>query len=341
MGGPDKIEARLLELTREAGKSYGFDTAHDPNEPVGLFFQESDEGLVLFLVFYTRACRWSLCTGCPLPSTGSLHHVGLRALAKQIDAVFARPDVRARQGEIRKVIVSNQGSVLDEATFSSTALMYLVAQINLQLPQVAALSLETRAEYVDEPELEFLARAMAEGETRTVLEIAIGFEAFDEHIRNHRFRKGLSLAEFERLVDKVVRHDFHLKCYFMQKPVEQMSDEEAVRDIERAIDYLADLVERRGAHIGVHLNPTYAARGTPLGEAFLAGRYVPPQLLDVARAVRRARGKRLRVFVGLNDEGLAVAGGSFLRPGDERLVQELERFNRTGDFAILDAICTA
>ncbi|MCK4342848.1 MAG: hypothetical protein KAY37_14115 [Phycisphaerae bacterium] len=31
------------------------------------------------------------------------------------------------------------------------------------------------------------------------------------------------------------------------------------------------------------------------------------------------KGKSISIFVGLNDEGLAVAGGSFFRPGDEAL----------------------
>ncbi len=43
--------------------------------------------------------------------------------------------------------------------------------------------------------------------------------------------------------------------------------------------------------------------------------------------------------MGLFDEGLAVDGGSFLQEGDEELVKELERFNRTQDYDILDRIC--
>ena len=44
---------------------------------------------------------------------------------------------------MRKIIVSNNGSVLDEVTFSSTALIYLMAKLNLHLPNLAVLTLET------------------------------------------------------------------------------------------------------------------------------------------------------------------------------------------------------
>ena len=71
----------------------------------------------------------------------------------------------------------------------------------------------------------------------------------------------------------------------------------------------------------MHLNPTYVASGTVLAEKFKAGQYSPPKLTDVAKAVLSGRqflkSRRINIFVGLNDEGLAVEGGSFIRPGDE------------------------
>ena len=330
---PDHLQDAL-----QAPQKDTFDDDHAVDRPIQIYFQESHEGPVLFLIFYTAACRWRRCTGCPLPHTSSSRPVGLRPLIQQIDHVFAQPAVLERRLEIRKVIISNQGSMLDEETFSSLALMYLIIQLKLLLPKVERVCLESRAEYVDAEELEFLARGLAEGDTRATLEIGIGFEAFDPRIRNREFHKGLTLGAFEELAGKLQRHDFHLKCYFMQKPVPGLSDEDAVADIQAAIGYLADLAEARGAHISMHLNPTYAAVGTPLGQAFREGRFTPPHLRDVARAALAARGRRLPIFIGLWDEGLAEPGGSFLRPGEEDLVATLERFNRSQDFALLEAV---
>ena len=162
----------------------------------------------------------------------SKRHVPFRELMAQVDYVFRDTDVAGRRESIHKVIVSNNGSVLDEVTFSSTALIYLISQLNLHLPDLSVLSIETRPEYVDLAELEFLARVFdAKGDTPTVLEIAVGFEAFDDRIRNDVFRKGLPLEAFEKCVRKIAPYGYHLKCYFMQKPVPGMSDEEAVADV--------------------------------------------------------------------------------------------------------------
>lgn len=331
-----RVEQLILAATRAGGKTYDFDDAHDPKAPIGFFFQQSPEGLVLFLLFYTQACRWSRCRFCPLPSTSSLRHVGYHDLMAQVDHVFGHADVAPRLGEIRKVIVSNQGSMLDEQTFSSTALMYLVARCNQRLPNLAVLTLETRVEYVDDAELEFLARAIAEGETPTVLELAVGFEAFGEGVRNKDLLKGFSLAKFEQLVARSTAKGFRVKGYFLQKPVARMDDDEAVRDIKAAIEYLADLQRSvPGARLSMHLNPTYAARGTTLEQELRSSSWSPPQLRDTVRAVLFGKGRGLSIFVGLSDEGLATENGSFIRPGDQPFIDALEAFNRTQDYDAL------
>jgi radical SAM enzyme (TIGR01210 family) len=331
----DPIRRHLVEATQASGKTYAFDEQHDRSVPIAHWFQHSDDGPVLFIVLYTQACRWSCCTGCNLPSTSSASLVPFGDVIRQIDRVFCDPEVVARRNEIRKTIVSNNGSVLDEATFPTTALLHLLVRINQELPQMTVLSVETRAEYVDIEELEFLARVMRERSTPAEIELAVGFEAFDDDLRNGVFKKGLSLATFERLVDRIRHPNFRLKCYFMQKPVVMMSDTEAVEDICRGIDYLHEVSRRTGVRINMHLNPTFVAKGTPLEESFRRGTYSPPQLDDVMRAVLHGAGKSISIFVGLYDEGLSVPGGSFRRPGDDRLVGALESFNRTQDYGAL------
>ena len=117
-----------------------------------------------------------------------------------------------------------------------------------------------------------------------------------------------------------------------------MTDEEAVQDVRDAIDYLSELATRFRIRINMHLNPTYVAVGSLLEPAFERGEYEPPFLSDVARAVCHARGKNLSLCVGLNDEGLAVPGGSFIREGEgeEGLPERLNKFNATQDFSLLE-----
>ncbi len=332
---------QILEGSQKARKVYGFDEGHNSTEPAQHWFQESDEGLILFIVFYTQACRWSRCLGCNLPSKMSSTPISYKSLLAQVDWLFQHPDIQQRQSDIQKVIVSNNGSVLDQETFSSTALMYLLIQLNLNLPNLRLLSLETRVEYVDVAELEFISRALLEGETPTQLELAIGFEVFDDYIRNQVFDKGLSLHGFEEFVQRLSQYGYRLKCYFMQKPVPEMTDEAGIQDIQRAIAYLHRIATQYHVPINLHLNPTYVASGTLLVEAFQNGHYMPPRLCDVATAILAGKNTAVSIFVGLFDEGLAIEGGSFLRPGDEDWVTALEHFNRTQDYDRLEQVLLA
>jgi len=321
--------------TVQSGKSYEFTENVNARLPAQHWFQHAPDGLVFFIVFYTQACRWSQCLGCNLPSKMSQSHIPFQDIMTQIDFIFDYLLSGKEKQAIQKIIISNNGSILDEDTFSTTALVYFIAKMNMHCPRVTTLAIETRPEYADMEELEILARILKEGSVATQLELAIGFEVFDDRIRNEVFRKGMTLKGFEKFAEQISKHGFTLKTYFMVKPVPGMTEEEAVEDIADGIDYLDRISRKFGIGINMHLNPTYVAYGTPLEKAFLEKRYTPPLLETVRQAMLRAEGKSISLFAGLNDEGLAVPGGTFLREGDQSLVELMEEFNRTQNFDLL------
>ena len=310
----------------------------NPDRPVDVWMQESNEGKILFVVFYTKACQWRRCVGCNFHDNASVSHITYDHIINQIDYVF---DQVTDQVDINKVILSNGGSMLDEDTFSTTALIYLVAKLNLNHKHIKIISLESRVEYIDEAELTILKRALMEGNSETELEIGIGFEAYDERIRNNLFDKGLDLNDFERFLNMASGFEYSIKCYFMLKPVPNISDEEAIEDIKNSIDFLDTISRKFDTKINMHLNPTYVAKGTKLVEPFNNGDYVPPTLVDVAKSIISAKdldNENFSIYIGLSDEGLAVDGGSFIRSGDDALIQQLSEFNKTQDYSIIENI---
>jgi radical SAM enzyme (TIGR01210 family) len=330
-----QIEKNIRKRTEEARKTYTFQKNHNPKLPVKYWFQNPPEGLTLFIVFYTQACRWAKCLGCNLPSMVSSKPVSFHNIMRQIDFVFDYVMSYKQKISLRKIILSNNGSILDENTFSTTSLIYFFAKMNIHCPNISVISLESRPEYVDLEELEVLSRAIKEGQTPTQLELAIGFEAYDEKIRNDIFMKGLNLEKFDALVKLLSKYKVRLKTYFMQKPIPGMSEQEAIEDIKKAIDYIDNMANRYNVDINMHINPTYSAYGTQLEEEFLKGNFTPPLLENVRKAVLHAENKKLSVYIGLYDEGLSTPGGSFIREGDEELVNKLEEFNRTQNYELI------
>lgn len=327
----------LKDINKRSNKSYTFNE-QDPTRPAQYWFQKSHEGDILFVVFYTQACQWSRCRGCNLPSLSSEDHVSYRDIMAQIDYLihYSKIDLSG----IDKIIISNNGSVLDQRTFSTTALLYFVAMLNIHCTNATKITIETRPEYVDLAELEIIDRALKEGNHKTELELAIGFEAYDDTIRNDKFDKGLSFEVFEAFVKKIAQYNFSIKCYFMLKPVAGISTQESISDIHKALTYINGIAELYQIDINVHINPTYVAEGTELEAAFNNDEYTPPTLLDVATAVYPGRlmSDHTSIYIGLDDEGLAVDGGYFIRPGDEEILEELRVFNLTQDYDIISKI---
>lgn len=331
----NRFAETVEKINKECGKFYQFREEHNPRLPSDYWFQNPPVGFTLFLVLYTQSCRWARCAGCNLPSRESQFKVPFNDIMKQVDYIFDFLLSQQQKDKLQKIILSNNGSVLDEETFSTTALLYFVAKMNMSCPNISVLTLETRPEYVDIEELEVLNRALQEGPIPTQLELAVGFEAFDDKIRNDYFYKGLSLVTFEAMVEKIARYGFKLKTYFMLKPIPGLSEEDAIEDILQGIDYLDNLSRQHKMKINMHLNPTYVAHGTILETEFHKGNYEPPRLESVRRTILAAEDRQISIFVGLNEEGLTVDGGSFVRPGDEHLLEKLHRYNQTEDYSIL------
>ena len=83
----------LLKRSERGQKTYSFNEGHDPKKVWQFWYQKSNEGLILFVVFYSLACRWSRCLGCNLPSQMSAYHVGFKDLMAQVDHVFGHEEV--------------------------------------------------------------------------------------------------------------------------------------------------------------------------------------------------------------------------------------------------------
>ena len=303
-------------------------TTADPTHVAQHWTYMDREGEALFLVFYTSACRWNRCHGCNLPSKSSPEHIGYQDIMAQIDNVLNH--YQDKLATFGRLVISNNGSVLDEHSFATTALVYLMARVNACMPNLQTVAIETRAEYVDWEEVAFLGRFAADHPRHYRLELTVGFEIFDAHLRNEVFHKGLPLNIFERMVHDASGHGVDVRAYFMFKALPNMTNEEADADIRAAIDYLAHLSEQTGVTLAMHLNPTYVAFGTALEAAYRRGEYQPPTLKDIVPLAQYAIDQQLPMTIGLSDEGLAVEGGSFRTSGDEELFKALDQYNTTG-----------
>jgi len=194
--------------------------------------------------------------------------------------------------------------------------------------RVRRIELETRLEFVQPEVLEKL-RQMA---PRASFAILTGFETVDQRIRDEVLAKHEPLEMLLKGLDNVARAGALLTAYVLFKPDPQMSDPEACSEALRSIDFLARQCQVRDIDLTVRLNPMYRAEGSLWARtADRASTYSPPRLTDVMRVAENAAAahRDVRVYVGLSDEGLANADGTYLARDDYNsgLIKYVKQFN--------------
>lgn len=301
----------------------------DKTRPLFHWYVDCAVGKELVLALYTRPCRYGRCAFCALPSLSlGGEAVSARDIDRQVDHVLSSY-TQQQLDQIAKVSIYTASSSLDQECLPTRSLMYLAIRV-CDLPKLEMVSMETRPEYVEDWELKALRHVLGDG---VRLEVGIGYETHDPHLRNEVLGKGLSAEKLRRLMRYLEEDGIDLKAYLMLKPHHSLSEEEGIAEAVAGLDELAGLGEKHHVFVSIHLNPTYIAKGCRLTEELVAHGYEPPELTSVIDVVVASVRRGLPIYVGLDDEGLAIEGGTFQDTGvdRDRVVAALQAFNRHQD----------
>ena len=251
----------------------------------------------LLIIFNTKRCKYQ-CHFCQLPAKSSPTLIPGREIVSQFSYVVK--ELKHSLSVMDRVTFSNEGSVLDPATFPTEAMLEIAEGVG-EMRRVRTMVLETRLEFVDSNVL----NQIREVAPRVSLNILTGFETHDPYIREKVLYKREPLEVFERGLDHVAAAGAGLTAYVLFKPRWDMSDEEAVAEAEASIDYLAAQTKARGLSLSVRLNPMYAADGSKWARrAHNSPDYQPPRLTDVMRVAEKKRGEGVNIYIGMSTEGL-------------------------------------
>lgn len=285
----------------------------EQKQPIMFWFYNSMIGKALFVVLFTPKCRYKTekggCAGCNLPTVSSKDNlINNSDVESQIDNVLINGLSISEKSSIRELMLSNNGSILDDKTISIESLSYCVQQAVENLPRLKKIIFETRIDnYTNIYQLHILENLVKRFNSSITLELAIGFEIFDDFLRNGYYRKGLEKKVLEEKIQILSQYDVSLKVYMMFKavPDELMDLESAIQDLNNASEYFSKLSEQYNVKINLHISPTYLAPGTQLYKDYKNKKYSPPSIEDIdkmfhALVVR----KNLSYYISMNNEGL-------------------------------------
>jgi archaeosine synthase beta-subunit len=282
--------------------------------------------LVLRAIGCTHARRTgggcSMCGFLRLTSQGA--KVSAAELIAQFDSVVDAPG--ALDG-IEEVDLYNSGSFLADEEVPPEARAHILGRLGQSA--VRRVLIESRPEYVQPEVLAEMRTLLGSRE----LEVAIGLESSDDHVREDIVGKGFDREEFERAVSVLGGVKARLLAYVLIGPL-GLDEKQAVEDAVASAGYVFVTAARARVAARVALEPVFVVPGTPLEREFLSGRYQPPNLWAVVEVVRRAH-RFGEVLIGLSTEGLAplaVPTGCSRCTGPLRTA--LAEYNRTRDLSV-------
>ena len=277
-------------------------------EPMEFWFYNSSIGKALFLILYTPKCRYAKCSGCNLPSLSSQKkEVSPSEVYKQVDTVLQNSISAKEKSSIKELILSNNGNLFDIKTMPTLSLLYTINTLIEELPNLKKIIIESRIEYLNEHQLKTINEVLSAHEDRNIqIEIALGFEIFDDEIRNGYYKKGFYKSALEKLMPLFSKYNVSLKFYMMYKAVPNMSTVEAIADINNVSKYAQNLVQTYSVDINIHISPTYVAVGTQLEVEFNDGKYTPPGPKEISMLCDDlCVYSDVSYYISLNDEGLS------------------------------------
>jgi radical SAM enzyme (TIGR01210 family) len=284
----------------------------------------------LVIAFYTERCPFR-CAYCNLPTKSHVGPLAVDWIKQQIDWSFEQ--YVDELNSFQQLSVGNEGSILDRKRFPGEAMSYLLRQAH-SLPSLKVLSLETRPEYISAATL----REILDLTSASLVDLTIGFETQDDHLRQVVLNKSITRKTFEAKVKLLGEMEARLTSYVLLKPGPTMTEEEGIREAILTIHYIAELCQRYGTDCIIYLNPLYAAKGTPLAHAFLLHQYKPPRIQSVVRVIHETRHLNVRIYVGLWSENNAEGGGDYTSHNDyqPKIRKALKQFNQTQTPSVLE-----
>ena len=171
-------------------------------------------------------------------------------------------------------------------------------------------------------------KMMSEWVGDKVLDIAIGLESTDDHVRNTVLKKDLDKKDLEKVCQLLHETGIQLATYVLVK-APGLSEKEAIADAIKTAEYVFSLQKKYQISARVLFEPVFIAENTPLEKLYLEGNY---KLLNVWSLVEILK-KTVHlgeIFVGLNDENISQDRKPYsCKECYPKLIDAINEFNRT------------
>lgn len=305
----------------------------DPNKPVvawsekDRFHDEITDAFVIIL--RTRGCSWmfhSGCTMCGYFNDSMLSPVTTDQLISQYQTAMQK----YQDEPIVKIFTS--GSFLDKNEVPLNVQQHIFSDLDSKTKKIAV---ESRPEYVTESSMKIANQHLNDSE----LDIGIGLETSQDHIRNITINKGFTFQEYTNSVDIIHQHDYSVKTYILIKPP-FLTEQEAIMDTKQTIDDVLSLATKSDI---LSFNPTSIQKNTLVEYLWRRKQYRPAWLWSIIDILSYASDQTKTIRLQCDITGGGKKRGAHNCPHcDYSVLEAIKDFSLTQDselFQDLDCTC--
>lgn len=264
------------------------------------------------------------CTMCAFPAISTLGEpVSVADLNAQLDNCLAEVDW---EGEgLSELNLFCSGSFFNDEEIPPPVRAHAIKRAR-ELKGLKKLLVESRPEYIDVKKI----RKTVSGLGPDIrLEVAIGLESANDHVREEVINKGFGRDEFEDALAALGKGGAALLVYLFLKPP-GLSEREALEDTEESVRYVFSRAEQFGLpHVTAAVQPAFVQREGYLYSLYERGEYKTPWLWTVVELIKRVHGLG-EVQIGTSEDSPPpIDTRKNCGECDEKVEQAISRYNET------------
>lgn len=255
--------------------------------PVSFWIKEdrllNEVGKEFTIILRTKGCSWALgdmggCSMCGYVQDANIENVKPEYILSQFEhALNDKKDEIEKDDNNYVLKIFNSGSFFDDGEITDLVREYLYKKIS-EISNIKEVVVESRVDYITREKLAKMKDALRD----KYVEIGIGLESTNDHIRQHFINKGLTLDAFKIALSSCKENNIGVKAYLLLKPPflnEQGAIDDCVSSIRTCIDLAVNTIS---------INPLNIQKGSLAEYLWYQNRYRPPWFYSLFKCLKEA-----------------------------------------------------
>ncbi|MBD3212275.1 MAG: TIGR01210 family radical SAM protein [Candidatus Lokiarchaeota archaeon] len=289
------------------------------------------------IILRTKGCYWALehggCSMCGYIEDANIEDVSSEQIIHQFDNAIQNKITEIREDSNDYVLkIFNSGSFFDDSEINKQTREYIYKKVT-EIPQITEFIVESRTEFVTEEKLIEIKNYLPD----IYIEIGIGLESVDDHIRNKYINKGLTFEDFLHTKELCERNDVGIKAYLLFKPP-FLNEQASIDDCMNSIKTLIDVGIK-----SISVNPCNVQKNSFVEYLWYQNRYRPPWYYSLFECFKKALNsstiQNTRILCDPSGAGTKRGIHNCLRKEcNEKMRETLSQFVLSQDLDILNEI---